>query len=85
MKHTLITPQMVSKIVRRCAPRATAEDKLWAAVVCKACEDVQRKHVSINSAVFIQTQRFVEVCELAGLDAQFVRDLLKRIGTRVET
>jgi hypothetical protein len=85
MKHTLITPGMVSKIVKRCAPRSSEESKLWCAVVCKACEDVQRKHVSVNSAVFIQTQRFVEVCELAGLDAQFVRDLLKRIGTRVET
>lgn len=81
----LITPQMVAKIIRRCAPRETSEDKLWCAVVCRAAEDAEKANVSLNSQGFMRSSRFKEVCELAGLDVEFVRGLIKRIGQKVDS
>jgi hypothetical protein len=75
----IATGRQIGMIVQRALPveiRALPEVKLWLAVICQALAEADNdKKTSARN--FLLSDRFTLVCEVIGLDSEWVMELLR--------
>jgi hypothetical protein len=83
MRLVTVTPRMASIVVRMACSRANQEERLWAYVLTSAIRDC-RKHASESECrAFFKCQWFNEVCEMAGVDPLYARQVIGMIGRKM--
>jgi hypothetical protein len=83
MRLVTVTPRMASLVVRMACPRSSQEERLWAYVLTSAVRDC-RKHASESECrTFFRSQWFNEVCEMAGVDPNYTRQVIGMIGRKM--
>ena len=76
-----ITAIMVCKVLDRNAETSqTAYAKLWLAVIKNAIKESNTRAYRKDCQRFFESRWFETMCDRVGLDPQYTRDIIRRIG-----
>lgn len=81
-----VTPTQVSTVLKRAATNYHfAEGKLWLEVILQAVRDMQGGAIDLQVKAwsFVQSKRFETVCDFAGLEPEFARGIISKVGSKV--
>jgi len=89
MKQRVVDSVQVNKMIRRCAEVGDSpERKLWREVLCQAVTDSFANAIPIDARLsarrFFDQVGFELVCDAAGIDFEFCRGLIKKLGQPIE-
>ena len=85
MRTVTITAVMICQILRRNATAVdTPEAKLWLAVLTNAIRERHDPSYRRGCATFFDSAWFATVCNLVGLDPDYVREMMDEVGRDYE-
>ena len=82
MREVRITANMVCKVITRSAEAPDSpERRLWLAVINQAAQETVTTSYGHEARRFFQDDWFEQICDMVGLNVEYVRGLVDRIDT----